>query len=260
MKRKIAVVFLLLLIAGVILFIWTGKTMVPDYETVPVESGSFTAILETAGTSYGRIHSLFFSGLITDVRGQVYEKVEKDQVILEYEDAGSRKKELKSQWSGYVKEISEGRVIIEETADKVRTYLSQKQAERMQVGMKGFFSYGEKTVSVLVSSVWEYGIIRNGSTYFVADLNIEGERIPCNLQGNVKIELQREENCLLVDRRAVYERKGIFYLVPKTSNLEDLIEIRVRGINEEKAWIEGTGLAGREVCLIDEELRKQLDH
>jgi len=270
MRRKWMVIIFLsvLFIISLAFLLKTGRSYINDsFEVTTVVRGSFQKNYRTVAHVSSDKHILFFNGYVTSLKHDVGDMVEEGEVILEYTDAYNRKQTLKASVTGYVSEITGTTVTLNDMHYYLVSELEPDRYNMVVTGTECLFTSCDKDYLTRVQEKEPFGIAKNGRIYYEIRFELEeGDNLLYGQNGTIVIPLKTVYDVLTVDRKAIYETRDGFYLLPsnwlETSSdpKASLMRIEVRDANEDIAMINGVAIEDMEVCIIDDLLREFLSN
>jgi len=264
MRRKAFLVAagVIILLFMIILFRQGTDLLKENVETVTVEKGCFQTVYKTWATVKGKRHTVYFNGMITSCELNYGSKITKDQLILTYLDEKGDKKQLKSSYNGFLEEVTSGYVTIYEDDYYLSAFLKDSLVSKIKKGSEAVYEKDGKLFLVRVDDISEYGLKDGNDILFEVKLICEkkdGWKI--NEKGNLKIILERFDDVLTVDKRALYEDEKGFYLISESwltsfQNVDKYrLDVEVLMTNDSQAMIQGVGIENAVVCILNEEIR-----
>lgn len=267
-KRYVFVlIFLLIILSAVFRLLRIGSSLIAENVSFTyVERGTFRQEYKTNALITGTNHYYYFNGFITDCSHEVNDYVNADDILLTYLNGENKKAELKSKVSGYITELSEGRVTICDLEYRLVCYLPTDKFDLLKDDAQCLFEYGEENCWARIISKRELGERRAGKTVFQVVMEPEKqEHLKLNRQGNLTIPLESVNNVLLVDRNAVMEDTNGCYLL-ESEWINDMdhpdryrIDVEVLMADEISAVLSGVGLENRKVCIMNDDLKAVLN-
>ena len=269
MKKKTGIILFLILLLSLTAFLLiriSGSLITDNVSFTFVERGSFRKEYRTSAVIKGINHYYYFNGIITDCTYEENDFIEAGQVILTYLNGENKKTELKSTVSGYLTELSAGRVVVCDQDYRLVCYLPADKYDLLSDDAVCLFEYGDESCEAKVSDRKDLAEKRAGQTVYQVTLEPEiKDDLKLNRQGNLTIPLKAVSNVLKVDRKALVEDAEGYYLMDSAwinsiGNPERYrIRVEVIMADENTAVINGVELENRKVCIIDDNLKAVLD-
>ncbi len=270
MKRKWIIIVLLLAVttAGCMALLKTGKKYINSVTKVTtVVRGTFQKNHKSTALVTSGQHHQFFNGYITSLSHDMGELVEQGEVILEYTDVYNHKQQLKAAVKGYITDINSTGVTISDLEYYLTAQLPQEVMSLVEDGEQCLFESTGKQYLATVTEKNMYGRSVSGRTLYQLSLSVENtDDLHHGQKGILTIPLTTLYGVLIVDRKAIYETRDGFYLLPAdwlaqgADVSRSLIRVEVLDANDEVAMINAAAIEELEVCVIDDFLREFLSN
>ena len=267
-KRYVFVlIFSLVILITVFRLLKIGGSLIAENVSFTyVERGSFRQEYRTNAIITGANHHYYFNGLVSDCKHEINDFVESDEILLTYINSENKKTELKSSVSGYITDISGGKVTVCDLSYSLICYLPSDKFDLVKEGSECLFEYGTVIYPATVVSKKDLGERRAGQTVYQITLVPEKrEHLKLNRQGNLTIPLETVNDVLKVDRKALLEDAQGCYLLDENW-IDDMdhpekyrISVEVIMADETTAVVSGAGVENRKVCIMDDRLKAVLN-
>ena len=267
-KRIIAVVLLVITVAGCMSLFKTGRKYINSATKVTtVVRGTFQKNHKSTALVTSGQHHQFFNGYVTSLNHDTGELVEQGEVILEYTDVYNHKQQLKAAVKGYIADINSTGVIISDLEYYLTARLPQEVMSLIEDGTQCLFESAGKQYLATVTEKNMYGRSISAVTLYQLSLSVENtDDLHHGQKGILTIPLTTLYGVLVVDRKAIYETRDGFYLLPTdwlnhTGDVsKSLIRVEILDANDEVALINAAAIEELEVCIIDDFLREFLSN
>ena len=268
MKKRLYIIIGLMALAISVTFLLTDKkaSALLTVNTVTVRKGNFSEHYSLAGQIRGNQHYLYFKGYIDKINCHMTDYLEKDKVILTYLDQENQSQQLKSSVNGFVEAIEADHVIMTDTDYYLEVMIPQSQMTLIKKDTEVSFTSEKKQYSGKVKTVNRYGQQISDTICYPAVIVLDNrDSLNLNQKGLAVFTVKKYEDVFLVDRLAIWESKGGFFLVDKDiendpdNYSEYLIPVEVVASDQKESVVTGEMLENREVCIIDENVRRILE-
>lgn len=264
MKKKILIsIIVFLIVICIITLLFSNSLLKDSIELTQVHYGTVSGQYSCVATVKANEHYQFFNGVIKNLFYSKDQKVNKNDLILEYYDNYEKVQKLNSNYNGYLSDISSNYIkLIDEDDLYLQVEIKQDIVQRLYENSICVYLINDNYYTATIKEISNNGYLKNGQVVYAVKFDIDQDS-SLLLQENVIVKITLEEKSgLIVDNRAILlDEQGNYLLLEgykdDLSNI-DSYKVRVKVIcaDQDNSLIEAVGLENISVCILSENLRK----
>lgn len=264
MKKKILIsIIVFLIVICIITLLFSNSLLKEAIELTQVHYGTVSGQYSCIATVKANEHYQFFNGVVKNLFYIEDQRVNKDDLILEYYDNYEKVQKLNSNYNGYLSEVSSNYIkIIDEDDLYLQVEIKQDIVQRLNEESICVYLINDNYYTATIKEISNNGYLKNGQVVYTVKFDIDYDDIFL-LQENVIVKISLEEKSgLIVDNRAVLLDEEGNYLLQEgykddLSNIDSYkVRIKVICADQSNSLIEAVGLENMSVCILSDSLRK----